>query len=72
MAVSGWLSSWAMPAAISPIVAMRDTFSSRPCRAAEGSCIAAPTARSPVEPGGAFRTRSLLIDFLRIPLSQNP
>src|SRR5205823_12221357 len=37
MAVSGWLSSWATPAAISPMVAIRDTCSSRPCRAAGGA-----------------------------------
>src|SRR5215831_778474 len=63
MAVRGWLSSWAMPAAISPMVAMRDTFSSRPCRTADGSCTAASTAGSRAEPGpgGAFRTRSLLM-----------
>jgi hypothetical protein len=51
---------------------MRETFSSRPCRAADGSCIAASTAPSPAEPGGgAFRTRSLLIDALRIPPLQD-
>src|SRR5215831_12785659 len=47
MAVRGWFSSWATPAAISPMVAMRDTFSSRPCSVAGGSCAAAPAFPSP-------------------------
>src|SRR5579864_535978 len=66
MAVSGWLSSWATPAAISPMVAMRETFNSRPC-SATGPSRAASSSGGGGGPGGLAKgTSSMIISAVAV------